>query len=317
MSSPFDAITPISTGEPRGPPGMDCDQMIDLHSHILPGIDDGSPDLATSLAMAEAFVKGGVEVVACTPHILPGLYHNAGPQIRSAVGDLQRAIDEAGIPLKLTTGADVHIAPGLVEGLSSGRILSLASSRYVLIEPPHHVAPARFEDTLFSLLLGGYVPIVTHPERLSWIRDHYPVFQRLVGRGVWLQLTSGSLAGKFGKSALYWSERMLEEGLVHILASDAHDVAKRPPDLAVGRELAARRVGDEEAGQLVLSRPLGILGNEAPSALSRPRGAVEPAVQGARAAGSRAGAGHDDSGTRAGAIGGTHGFVGRLRRLFQ
>ncbi|MGE3917880.1 MAG: CpsB/CapC family capsule biosynthesis tyrosine phosphatase, partial [Hyphomicrobiaceae bacterium] len=112
--------------------------MIDLHCHILPGLDDGARDVATSLGMAEALVADGVEIVACTPHILPGLYHNTGPQIRAAAAALQSEIDGAGLPLRLTTGADVHIAPDLLEGLRSGTVLSLADSRYILIEPPHH-----------------------------------------------------------------------------------------------------------------------------------------------------------------------------------
>ncbi len=93
--------------------------MYDLHSHLLPGIDDGSPDYETSLAMARAYVDQGVRCVACTPHILPGLYHNTGPQIREAVASLQQRLDEAGIPLKLVSGADNHIIPDFVAGLKA------------------------------------------------------------------------------------------------------------------------------------------------------------------------------------------------------
>ena len=241
--------------------------MIDLHSHILPGIDDGASDLAMSLAMAEAYVADGVAVVACTPHILPGLYHSSGPQIRAAVAALQSALDRAGLPLRLTTGADVHIAPDLVGGLRSGRILTLAESRYVLIEPPHHVLPARFEATLFELTVAGYVPIVTHPERLSWIREHYARLQRLADHGVWMQLTAGSITGRLGKSATYWSHRMLDDGLVHIVASDAHDPIRRPPEMTKAREALAARVGVEAAAAMVEVRPRGILENAAPDQL--------------------------------------------------
>lgn len=245
--------------------------MIDLHCHLLPAIDDGARDLATALSMAEMFVADGVEVVACTPHILPGIYPNKGPQIRAAVATLQTEIEKAGIPLRLTTGADVHIAPGLVAGLHSGEILSLADSRYILIEPPHHILPARFDETLFDLMVAGYVPIITHPERLSWARSNYSALQRLASQGVWMQITAGSLAGKFGKTALYLAERMLDEGLVHILASDAHDLKARHPDLADGAALVARRIGDEEARNLVSVRPSGILDNVLPEALPVPQ----------------------------------------------
>src|SRR5262245_29777691 len=138
--------------------------MIDLHCHILPGIDDGAADLSVSLAMARASVADGVSVVACTPHILHGLYHNSGPQIRQATEQLQQALNHEGIPLHLVVGADIHIVPDFVAGLRSGHLISLADTRYVLVEPPHHVAPVRLENLFFSLLVAGYVPILTHPE---------------------------------------------------------------------------------------------------------------------------------------------------------
>ena len=241
--------------------------MIDLHCHILPGIDDGARDLSVSLAMARAFVADDVQVVACTPHILPGLYHNSGSQIIHAVGELQAKLDEEGIALRLVSGADNHITPQFVAGLRSGHLLSLSNSRYVLVEPPHHVAPVRLADLFFDIMVAGYVPILTHPERLTWIKQHYPMVEQLSRSGVLMQITAGSLAGAFGRNAQYWGERMLDEGLVQILATDAHNVERRPPNLGMGRELAARRVGGAEAERLVDVRPKGILANEPPESL--------------------------------------------------
>src|SRR6478735_5549356 len=224
--------------------------MIDLHCHILPGLDDGAADLSVSTDMAKAFVADGVLVVACTPHILPGLYHNLGPQIRQATAQLQQHLDREGITLRLVTGADNHVIPNFVTELRSGHLLSLADSRYVLVEPPHHVAPPRLEDLFFDLSVVGYVPILTHPERLSWINSHYQAVLRLVHAGCWMQLTAGSLTGAFGRNARYWGERMLDEGYVHILATDAHNMGRRRPNLAEGRDLAANRVGEAEAESL-------------------------------------------------------------------
>jgi protein-tyrosine phosphatase len=244
--------------------------MFDLHSHLLPGIDDGAPDLDTSLAMARAYADQGVECVACTPHILPGLYHNSGPQIRRAVAALQTRIDDAGIKLKLVTGADNHVVPDFVEGLKQGHLLTLADSVYVLVEPPHHVAPQRLEELFFNILLAGYVPVLTHPERLSWIESKYDVMERLAARGVWMQITSGSLRGSFGRRPRYWAERMLEEGLVHILATDAHNMGSRPPDLLEGRIRAEQLAGQAEAYHLAVTRPKAALLNKPPAALPLP-----------------------------------------------
>jgi protein-tyrosine phosphatase len=241
--------------------------MIDLHCHLLPGIDDGAPDLATSLAMARIAVADGIAVVACTPHIYPGLYENNGPAIRRAVTELQARLDEAAIPLRLTCGADTHIAPDLVAGLRAGRVPTLHGSRYFLLEPPHHVAPPRLEETVFHLLAAGYVPVITHPERLSWIESRYQTWVELTRKGVWLQVTAGSLTGRFGPAAQYWSERLLDEGWVHILATDAHGVDRRPPLLAEGRRAAERWVGAQESVHLVQTRPQGILDDREPERL--------------------------------------------------
>jgi protein-tyrosine phosphatase len=294
--------------------------MIDLHSHILPGIDDGAADLGVALEMAGAWAADGVSVVACTPHILPGLYHNTGPQIRRAIQELQNALDQEGIPLRLVTGADNHVVPDFVAGLQSGRLLSLCDSRYVLVEPPHHTAPPHLEDLFFGLLVAGYVPILTHPERLTWVPSRYESIQRLVQAGVWMQITSGSLTGAFGRAAQYWAERMLEEGCVHILATDAHDCERRPPKLSRGRDSAAKRVGSQEAERLVLTRPRGILSNELPSNLPMPAavasnwgdGDAEPDLRdGAyreKGARGRTGFSQDRSG-------GVRGLLGRLRHF--
>lgn len=241
--------------------------MIDLHCHLLPGIDDGAPDLDTALAMARMAAADGIRTVACTPHIYAGLYENTGPGIRCAVTELRARIGEAGIDLDLAYGADTHLAPDLMAGLREGRVPSLHGSRYFLLEPPHHVAPPRFEDVVFGLVTAGYVPVITHPERLTWIHDHYPTFGRLVAAGAWVQLTAGSLTGRFGPAARYWGERLLDEGLTHILATDAHGLKNRPPLLAEGREAAARWVGAEEAVHLVQTRPQGILNDTEPGRL--------------------------------------------------
>jgi protein-tyrosine phosphatase len=244
--------------------------MIDLHNHILPGVDDGAADVSVAIAMAKMAVEEGTTDLACTPHILPGLYHNRGNSIQRAVEELRQVLVREDIPLNLVTGADVHLVPDLVAGLREGRLLTLAGSRYVLIEPPRHVYPGRLVDALFGLTVAGYVPILTHPERLAWINTHYAEILRLFDGGVWMQITAASLLGKFGKRAQYWSERMLDEGRVHILASDAHDVTKRPVNLRAGRDAAALRLGEEEAEHLVSTRPRGILANELPSALPMP-----------------------------------------------
>ena len=171
--------------------------------HLLPGIDDGAKDLETSLEMARMAVEDGTTVLACTPHIYPGLYMNDQSGIKAQRDKLQKALDVYHIPLKLVVGADAHLVPELLDGLQSGRVPTLNDSRYFLLEPSHHVPPPHFEASVFQICAAGYIPVLTHPERLVWIEDHYPVFVNLARRGVWMQLTAGAILGKFGKRARY------------------------------------------------------------------------------------------------------------------
>lgn len=250
--------------------------MIDLHCHMLPSIDDGAPDLEAALAMARLAVADGIQTVACTPHIYPGLYENTAPGILAAVAAFKERLAEAGLGLDVGHGADTHLAPDLLAGLRSGRIPTLNGTRYLLLEPPHHVAPPRLEESCFALTAAGYLPIITHPERLTWVGEHYGRFPELARRGVWMQITSGSLTGRFGPDARYYAERMLDEGLVHILATDAHSPKHRPPALAEGRRAAERWVGPEEAARLVLDRPRAILDDADPSKILPPPGLKDP-----------------------------------------
>lgn len=239
--------------------------MIDLHSHILPGIDDGARTLEESLEMARIAVESGTTVLACTPHIYPGLYMNDSQGIHAERDKLQQALDTWGIPLQLVVGADAHLVPELLDGLQTGRVPTLNQSRYFLLEPSHHVAPPNFEQSVFEIMAAGFVPVITHPERLTWIEQHYDAFVTLARRGAWLQLTAGSIAGKFGKAALHWSEQLMRDGAVHIVASDAHGTGRRSPLMADALPVLESMLGAEETRQLVLTRPQAILDDLDPS----------------------------------------------------
>ena len=192
----------------------------------------------------------------------------------------------------------------------------------MLVEPPHHTEPPNIENFFFNILVAGYVPILTHPERLTWVPRRYDTIKRLAESGVWMQITSGSVTGAFGKTAQYWAERMLDEGCVHILATDAHDCEKRPPLLSRGRDYAARRVGDAEAEHLVETRPRGVVANAEPSDLPMPQSVDASGRWGVGdvSAELRNGGYRERSGRRRASAyrdpsGGMRGLVGRLRHL--
>src|SRR5262245_731610 len=180
---------------------------------------------------------------------------------------LQQELAREGIPLELLSGADVHIVPDLLPRLGDGRIITLADSRYLLLEPPHHVMPPQFEECIFRLQSAGYVAILTHPERLSWIESQFPLIRRMVHAGLWIQLTAGSLTGRFGLAPRAWAERMLDQGLCHVVATDAHDTSTRAPHLTRAKDIVERRLGAAEAANIFLVRQRGVIDNLSPATL--------------------------------------------------
>lgn len=209
----------------------------------------------------------GIEVMACTPHFMPGLYDNGAADIRNRIAELNDIFLQKDINIALVVGSDAHMRPDFVNCLETGSILTLHDTRYVLFEPPHVVMPKRMDELLFNIQAAGFVPILTHPERLQWIEQGYDGVVQMAQTGVLIQLTAGSVTGRFGKRASYWANRMLAEGIVSIIATDCHNLDSRPPRLVNAFELAQSELGQEEGQNLVLRRPALILENAAPQQL--------------------------------------------------
>jgi protein-tyrosine phosphatase len=235
--------------------------VIDLHCHMLPAIDDGPTSLEGSLAMAKMAVADGITTTFCTPHIYPGLYENKADDIKRRVANLQLILNDKGIALTLNYGADVHLVPEINAGIESGRIPLLGGSRYLLLEPSHHVRPPRFTESVFRLISDGITPIITHPERLSWYGQHSDDFVAIAKSGAWLQVTSGALLGHFGPAAKRFSEQLIGDGWCDVLASDGHTTGRRSPVIADARERAAQLVDETEATAMVETRPNLVLNN--------------------------------------------------------
>ena len=251
--------------------------MIDIHCHMLPGIDDGARDLETALEMARVAVADGITHTVCTPHIYPGLYPNTVEGIRAATAAFRQALQQAGIPLGVSHGADIQIVPELVSGLQDGTLPTLHGSRYFLFEPPHHIAPPGLLELIHSTLAAGFVPVITHPERLSYVEQHYATFAEAVRMGAWVQLTAASLLGVWGPRVRGVTERFLRDGLTHVIASDGHNLSNRAPRLGAVRPLLDALVGEDETEQLLLRRPQAVLDNMDPRAVSAPHPVSQPA----------------------------------------
>ena len=203
--------------------------FVDIHCHLLPGIDDGAKDWDESLAMARLAVEDGTATIIATPHQLGSFSANGGDAIRRLVAELQQRLDAARIPLKVLPGADVRIEPELVERLTRGEVLTLGDHRrHVLLELPHELY-LPLEPLLEQLSRRKITGILSHPERNQGILRQPEVLAPLVEAGCLLQTTAGSLCGSFGPVCQQFCEWLLAEGMVHFVATDAHGVRSRRP----------------------------------------------------------------------------------------
>ncbi len=238
--------------------------MIDLHCHILPQIDDGPKTLKESIAMARIAVEDGIEILACTPHIYQGVYNNTAEQIKKATSAFQKILVEENIPLTLVYASDTHIHPDLIKDIQLGHVPTFNGGRYLLLEPTHHIAPIGFESYVIKMLEEGFVPIITHPERLTYIEKFYDVMTRLVRKGAWMQITAASFSGRFGALAQRYAFHFLVDGKIAVLATDAHSIKHRPPILSEAFGIVTHILGEIEAQRLVFDRPSAVLNNTDP-----------------------------------------------------
>jgi protein-tyrosine phosphatase len=204
--------------------------MIDLHTHVVPGIDDGPRRLEQSLAMARAAASGGTRIMVATPHV-SWEYHNRADGIKAAVVELNGALARDGVPLEVRPGAEVDATYSAELDDLELRGLRLGGGDALLVECPLTVAAAPLDAIVFRLQRRGYRTVLAHPERSPVMRAQPGRLEAMVRAGAISSITTGSLLGQFGREVRRFSYWMLEEGLVHNVASDAHDTVRRPPSL--------------------------------------------------------------------------------------
>jgi len=232
--------------------------MIDLHNHLLPGIDDGSPDLATSLDLARIAVDEGISHMVCTPHIHPGRYDNSPSTIAPALAAFKKGLADAGIPLTVASAGEVRFGMELMVGVSQGVIPFLGEwegNKVMLLEFPHGEIPFGAEKLTQWLLSQKITPMIAHPERNKGIMKSPSKLKPFLQQGCLTQVTAQSVAGGFGSQAQSIAEELLEQGCVTILATDAHNAEHRPPVLRPGVHAAAKIVGNQKAAELVQANP--------------------------------------------------------------
>jgi protein-tyrosine phosphatase len=236
--------------------------MIDLHTHVLPGIDDGAKTLEEAVEMCRLAARDGCEALVATPHQRRGVWWNSDPEELEALCDqVQRAV---GSEIRVLPGGEIHVDPRLLgevlrvpEGTSG--VLPLAGSRYLLLEFDAAGSADEAADLVHELAVEGWRPILAHPEFIPWMADDFAAVERLVEMGALAQVTAMSVTGDFGRRAQADAHRLIDAGLAHFVASDCHGPRRRPPGLKRAERAVAARWGEEVARRLVADNPRAVV----------------------------------------------------------
>lgn len=232
--------------------------MIDIHSHILPAVDDGARDIDEAVRMCRLSARDGVRVMVATPHAHDGLHRTQDTaSLHDKVADLNGLL---GGRLKIVLGCELRFTHASVEHICEDKSApTIAGGPYVLIEFPHAVVPVGSSRLMFELMNRAIKPVVAHPERNHQLMSEPERFYELVEAGVIGQLDAGSITGQFGKKVAQAARLMLENGLIHIIASDCHNTRNRAPGLSVAAAAAAEVIGPDVAKAMVDSNPAAVV----------------------------------------------------------
>ncbi|UXR76403.1 MULTISPECIES: CpsB/CapC family capsule biosynthesis tyrosine phosphatase [unclassified Staphylococcus] len=202
--------------------------MIDIHNHILVGVDDGPQSLDETITLLKQASAQGIKGIVATPHHLHTRYSNTFESVLKAINELNQNEEIAQLDIQLYPGQEIRITDKILEDIEQGAIYGINKSRYLLIELPSNEVPHYTEKLLYEIQTKGFIPIIAHPERNKAIAQNINLLYELVNHGALSQLTASSLTGDLGKKIQKLSIQMIEHNLVHFVASDAHHVERRP-----------------------------------------------------------------------------------------
>lgn len=232
---------------------------IDIHCHIIPGIDDGAQNEDIAVKMLKTAQKSGTRQIIATPHFVHGNTRYGFATIIEKCAELNKLAVSQGIDIIVYPGCEVFINPDLIDLYDQKLIETLNVSRYMLIEFPMMNLPSYTDEILYKLQLKGVIPIIAHPERYSEIQDKPELLENYVTRGILTQINSGSITGMHGREVKKTAMRLLKMGLVHFVASDAHSDGTRNPDLSKAALIVERKFGAKVREDLFYNNPLKIL----------------------------------------------------------
>lgn len=258
--------------------------MLDIHFHILPGMDDGPDTWEESLALAEAARAAGTTGVFATPHYMTGVHEPGVSQVRDAVGELKERLQAESVaggattPVEVYPGMETYLSPELPGLWERGRLLPLGGEGpYLLVEMGFRDFPSWAPEVLFELQVRGAVPVLAHPERNLVLQSAPARLADLVKRGFLIQLNAGSLTGVYGPGARRLAQQLILAGVATFVGSDAHSVGGRPPDLNPALALVRQWGGEQAATDLVATNPRAVLAGKTVEQKSAPVQLKQPA----------------------------------------
>ncbi len=235
--------------------------MIDIHHHLLPGLDDGSPDLETSLAMARIAVQDGITQVVATPHA-NNIYPFDPERIRAKLEQLRAALAQAAIPLSVASGCDFHLSyDNIQDAIAHPTKYTVNGGDYLLVELPDFGLSPHLDEAFYELGLAGMRLILTHPERNPTLQRDASRLADWMRIGLLTQVTAGSVTGDMGRAAQRMAHRLLADRWVHFLATDAHNTKSRPPLMRDAHRLVAKKYGLAYADRLCTLNPEAVYRN--------------------------------------------------------
>jgi protein-tyrosine phosphatase len=239
--------------------------MIDLHCHILPGIDDGPKTLDESLKMAWIFEQAGYSHVVATPHAVPGTTWMPKPEeIRNQLTELNHAIAKKGIKLTVLSGMEIALDPNISDLLASGQAQPLAGTSYVLVEPPFQRLPLGWDQAVFNVLSHGFSVLLAHPERCAQLAAKPQLCDKLIESGVYFQVNWDSFLGHHGRTTQKMAIYLAARGYIHCLATDSHDsISRNAIQVQRTAETIEELMGPRDLQIISRENPIRVMRNEA------------------------------------------------------
>jgi len=236
--------------------------MVDLHHHLLPSLDDGSPDLDTSVAMARMAANDGITHVVCTPHA--SAHWTFDPPVNAErIAELRAALAAESIPLTLGSGCDFHLSfDNIQDAHANPTRYTINQKTFLLVELPDFAIARGMGETFYELQLAGITPILTHPERNPTLQREPDQLTDWLRNGLLVQVTTGSVLGNMGKEAERMAHQLLANHWVHFLATDAHNLTSRPPVMRAAHDSVAKKYGTEYARLLCTTNPTAVFAGD-------------------------------------------------------